>query len=201
MGQESSRDDLRKIRVEANTSMFDMMVGPPIISAFLAGGVTFGIVKWVGSTEEPDKNLPLLWLFPIFFVPLLYATVKYNLNRGRWLIEDGTLYRGRTPLFQLNDVEAVQIGLPDNWINAIANLPLKIRGTGGFQAAAIIRKNIVVLRLKDHRWMMWSGTQYTNFEEFRNTLIAAAVEKSIDQIPDSILPQLKTINVNRILYE
>jgi hypothetical protein len=97
-----SNSDLSKIRVEAKTSTLDMMIGPPVISAILSGVFTFAVARLIWSMEDIQKHLNILWLFPVFFVPLLFATFYYNLNRGRWLIENGIVYRGKTPLFRLD---------------------------------------------------------------------------------------------------
>ena len=190
-----SNSDLSKIRVEAKTSTRDMMIGPPVISAILSGVLTLAVAPHI------QKHLNFLWLLPMFFVPLLFATFYYNLNRGRWLIENGIVYRGKKPLFRLDEIEAVQIGLPDNWITAISKLPVKVRGSGGMEAAAISQAELIVLRLTNRRWMMWSGLMYTNFHKFRSTLFAAAPFKTIEPLPQKILPKLKLWNVNKILYE
>ncbi len=162
---------------------------------------TYGVVSFLLGQEELRDNLHLLWLFPVFFLPLLYAMVTYNLRRGRWLIENGMLYRGRSPLFRLDEIEAVQVGLPDNWMTAVANLPLYIRGSGGIVFAAAARRQIIVIKLTNRRWMMWSGMQYVNAERFRDALVFVAPQKTIDPLPSGVLPLLKLINVNRVLHE
>lgn len=192
------------MRVEAKTSTLDMIVGPTVLSALISAVLTFAAGVLIWGEAEVKNHLEIAWAFAAFFPIFLFLFVRFNLRNGTWLIENGTLYRGSKPLFQLGEVESVRLGLPDNWITSVANLssnsPVRVKGAGGVQFAAWRQKQIVVLRLNRNRWMMWSGTQYSNFEAFRDALLSVAPEDPSEDIPGSILPQLKLYNVNKVLY-
>lgn len=51
MQPQISQDELSQIRVEAKTSLLDMIIGPPIISAMLAGILTYGTVRIIVGEE------------------------------------------------------------------------------------------------------------------------------------------------------
>lgn len=187
--------------IKASPSQVDLLAGPLIFALVLGAASAFGIGSLFWKADELIDHWEVLLIFGLIFLVLLAVLRSINASISFWKIEDGAVYKGKKLLFYLNEIEAAQIGLPDNWADVIARLPIKFRGSGGIAYHAMARKQVIVLKLKQRRWFMWSGLQYQNFEQFRDALLQAAPDKSIRDMPDSVAAKMRLVNVNRILCE
>lgn len=187
--------------IVAKPSELDLIVGPLFFGGVLGGAGAFGIARIFWEADKIIDHWEVILFFVAIFIPVFLLIRKINSSRSFWKIENGTIYRGGKALFQLNEIVEAQVGLPDNYINLLERLPVKLRGSGGIAYAAFARKQVTILKLKQNRWFLWSGLQYQNYEQFRNALLAAAPVNAISHFSEAILPQIRITSINKILYE
>jgi hypothetical protein len=186
-------------RITASATALDMYLGPVLISGLLAGVLTAGVgnLFWGDTFAESGHAL---WMFPAFAIPLFVLTLLHNLSHSRWMIDSGIVYQGNKPLFQLRDIQAVQLGVPDNWITKLAGIPgIQFTRARTARFAAEMQKEMLVMKLTENRWFVWSGHSYQNGMLFRNRLMEAAPVKQIEDLPVDVAKRLTVRNRNRVL--
>ena len=167
-------------------------VGAALISgcsvASMVGPSSFGEEQFYDSIHP-------YWMFPVCCLPFLVIAVLI-MKRFYWKVDDRAVYRGGKEMFLLNEIEAVQVGLPDNWLQSLGSI-LKPS-----QAAAHeeIQRIGLVIKLSKNRWMIWVNRNAQNRERFVERIVGSAETKGvIGDIPEKVLKHLKSENSGRVL--
>lgn len=153
----------RRSLVVAHVS-YGFMIFAGALHVVTAMGASTYIAQVTGVDE--------VYAFPPAYLALVTLTAYLLLRNGRWAVDDVFVYKGwrLAPFIAISEIEHAQIGIPDNWITALAQLP----GAGIMGLAASAQSSALVLRLSGNRWLVWEFTAMVNRDQF----VRAILERS-----------------------
>lgn len=143
-------------------------------------------------------GMPAPYAFPPAYLALVALTVYLVLRNGRWAVDDEFIYKGwRLARFiAIAEIEHAQIGIPDNWLTAIARIP----GSGLWKLAASMQSSALVLRLSGNRWLVWQFSAMVNRERFVNAVLERSPREDTDSPMLPIPTKLPLLKVGSILH-
>lgn len=185
--------------IRAQPSLLNMVAGPVLAGVIVGTVVTLGISSAAGGEEFMKTGYPFA-IFPFPFALVTVAALYFNWNYSRWETDGTCVRRGGEPLFRISEIEAVQLGIPDNWITRLASIPgiewTKLRT---LKAASERQKEMLVVRLSRNRWFIWSGSTYENGRLFRDYLQKVAPVKEIAEIPPEVAKKLGPTSIHKVI--
>jgi hypothetical protein len=169
---------------------YAFLVFTAAVHVFTAGGASLFIAQVTGIDEA--------YAFPPLYLALVALTAYLVLRNGRWAVDDDFIYKGwRLARFiAISEIEHAQIGIPDNWITALAQLP----GAGHMGLAASMQSSALVLRLSGDRWLVWEFSGMVNRDQFVNAILKRSPRGHTDCPVMPVPIWLPLLRVGRIIH-
>lgn len=169
---------------------YSMLVFASAIHVLTAGGLS---VLLAGIAR-----VGMVYVFPFVYLGLIGMTAYLVFRNGRWAVDDEFIYKGwpLRPLVKTSEIEHAQIGLPDNILTVLSQIP----GAGSLRAAVAAQQGALLICFSGNRWLIWEFWGMVNRQEFVERVLTMSPRDSNMEITPDVLRRLSLINTGRIIH-